>query len=186
MALEPLLSHVEPGGKIPPVDQWNPEHSGDMDLVIRSDGTWIHEGAPIQRPRLLRLLSTLLRREADGAYCLVTPVEKMHIRVEDRPFLIVDAEPEQSGEVTLWHLTTNMGDRLDLGHEHRLVVSQTPEGEPVPEVSVRFGLGARFNRNVYYRLVELAEHRQVRDQTELGLVSQGVWQPLGVLDAGSS
>ncbi|MGC3873056.1 DUF1285 domain-containing protein [Halomonas sp. GXIMD04776] len=198
MALEPLLSQIESDGKIPPVDQWNPERCGSMDLVIRADGTWVHEGAVITRPRLVRLLSTVLCQEADGEYYLVTPVEKMRIRVEDRPFLIVDAECEgeanqewnEEGDARLWRLTTNVGDRLVLGSEHRLTISETPEGEPVPEVGVRFGLSARLNRNVYYRLIELAEHRPGQDQaelgrTELGIVSQGVWQSLGSVDTES-
>lgn len=187
MSLEPLLSRIEPDGKIPPVDRWHPDHCGDMDLLIRANGSWIHEGTPIGRPRLMRLLSTVLRRETDGDYCLVTPVERMRIRVEDRPFLIVDADPEGEGDATIWWLTTNVGDRLALGHDHRLAISETPEGEPVPEVAVRFGLNARLNRNVYYRLIELAEQREGQGHNqgwvELGLVSGGVWQPLGHVDA---
>ncbi|SDL71356.1 hypothetical protein SAMN05661010_02386 [Modicisalibacter muralis] len=186
MSLEPLLSQIEPDGKIPPVDQWNPSHCGEMDLVIRADGSWVHEGTPIGRPRLVRLLSTVLRREANGDYCLVTPVEKVRIRVEDHAFLIVDAECEGEGDSSIWWLTTNVGDRVALGESHRLQVSETPQGEPVPEVAVRFGLAARLNRNVYYRLIELAHERKPRDGQalmELGLISDGVWQPLGRIDA---
>lgn len=186
MSLEPLLSRIEPDGEIPPVDRWNPEHCGDMDLVIRADGSWVHEGTPIGRPRLVRLLSTVLRREADGDYSLVTPVERMRIRVEDRPFLVVDAERQGEGGDATWWLTTNVGDRLALGRERRLTISETPEGEPVPEVFVRFGLAARFNRNVYYRLVELAEQREDQGRIELGLTSEGVWQPLGTIDKGQA
>lgn len=186
MALEPLLSQIEFDGKIPPVDQWNPERCGSMDLVIRADGSWVHEGAIITRSRLVRLLSTVMRREADGDYYLVTPAEKMRISVEDRPFLIVDAEYETSH----WRLITNVGDRLVLGSDHRLTISETLENDPVPEVAVRFGLNARLSRNVYYRLIELAEHRSGEGftepgSTELGIVSQDVWQPLGVVDTDS-
>ncbi len=184
MSLEPLLSQIEPDGAIPPVDQWQPAHCGAMDLVIRADGHWIHEGTPIGRPRLVRLLSTVLRRESDGDYYLVTPVEKMRIRVEDHPFLIVDAEREGEGDDARWWLTTNVGDRLALGSEHRLHVSLTPDDEPVPEVAVRFGLSARLNRNVYYRLIDVAQQRAVQGgDVELGLVSEGIWQPLGRVDA---
>lgn len=183
MRLESLMSRIEPEGSIPPVDQWHPEHCVDMDLVIRPDGSWIHEGAPIGRPRLVRLLSTVLRREPGGDYCLVTPVERVRIQVEDRPFLIIDAERHGTGDSAVWWLTTNVGDRLPLGHEHRLVISETPEGGPVPEVAVRFGLGARLYRNVYYRLIDVAEQRESNGQVELGLVSDGVWQPLGQVDA---
>lgn len=180
MTLDPLLAHIDPEGEIPPVESWHPEHQGEMDLVIAADGRWIHEGVAIARPRLVRLLSTILRREADGAYYLVTPAEKQRIRVEDRPFLVVDAEPDERGG---WWLTSNVGDRLVLDGQHRLGLSETPRGEVVPEVPVRFGLAARLGRNLYYRLIELAETRDLPGGgQELGLVSNGVWQPLGRLD----
>ena len=180
MNLDPLLAHIDPEGEIPPVASWHPAQAGEMDLVIAADGRWIHEGRPIARPRLVRLLSTILRREADGAYYLVTPVEKQRIRVEDRPFLVVEADPDANGH---WWLTTNVGDRLVLDERHRLCLSETPRGETVAEVPVRFGLAARLGRNVYYRLVELAESRPLAEGgEELGLVSGGVWQPLGRLE----
>ncbi|WP_048306281.1 DUF1285 domain-containing protein [Halomonas sp. PR-M31] len=182
MSLEPLLSQIESEGAIPPVDQWNPEQSGSMDLVIRADGSWVHEGAVITRSRLVRMLSTVMRREADGEYYLVTPVEKMRISVEDRPFLIVDAQQESN----FWRLTTNVGDSLVLDNDHRLSLGETQEANPIPEVAVRFGLHARLNRNVYYRLIELADQRaDSQGRTELGIVSQDVWQPLGVVDTES-
>lgn len=182
MNLDALLAHIDPEGEIPPVDRWHPDHQGEMDLVIVADGRWIHEGSPITRPRLVRLLSTLLRREADGHHVLVTPAEKLRIRVEDRPFLIVDAEPAAEGR---WWLTTNVGDRVPLDEDHRLALSETPAGESVPEVPVRFGLVARLGRNVYYRLVEQAESREFDEGgIELGLTSGGAWHPLGRLEAG--
>lgn len=181
MQLDPLLAQIDPDGEVPPVDRWHPEHGGEMDLTIAADGRWIHEGTPIARPRLVRLLSTILRRDPDGSYLLVTPVEWQRIRVEDRPFLVVDAEREQDGT---WWLTTNVGDQVALGDAHRLELSETPAGELVPEVTVRFGLAARLGRNVYYRLVEQAETRELgAGILELGLTSQGIWQPLGRLDA---
>ncbi|MGM1053565.1 MAG: DUF1285 domain-containing protein [Pseudomonadota bacterium] len=184
MNLDPLLAQIDPAGEIPPVDRWHPGHAGEMDLVIVADGRWIHEGTPIARPRLVRLLSTILRREADGRYALVTPAEKQFIRVEDHPFLVVDADQDPSGT---WWLTTNVGDRLALGEARRLSLSETPASETVPEVAVRFGMAARLGRNVYYRLVEVAERRALPGGgEELGLVSDGVWQPLGRLDPGET
>ncbi|WP_416140320.1 DUF1285 domain-containing protein [Halomonas sp. HK25] len=184
MNLDPLLAHIDPEGEIPPVDRWHPEHAGEMDLVIVADGRWIHEGTAIARPRLVRLLSTILRREPNGRHALVTPAEKQFIRVEDRPFLVVDAEPDAEGR---WWLTTNVGDRLALGEDHCLSLSETPAGETVPEVTVRFGLAARLGRNVYYRLVDMAERRPLPGGgEELGLFSAGVWQPLGRLDDGET
>lgn len=184
MPMEPLLAHIDPDGAIAPVDRWDPPLSGEMDLVIAADGRWIHEGTPMTRPRLIRLLSTVLRRDDDGEHYLVTPGEKWRIRVEDCPFLIVDAEcTVAEGR---WWLTTNVGDRLCLDDEHRFTLSATPSGETVPEVAVRFGLAARLNRNVYYRLVEQAESRELAGSVELGLTSAGVWQPLGRMDADAS
>ncbi|SFU90549.1 DUF1285 domain-containing protein [Halomonas korlensis] len=180
MTLDPLLAQIDPDGEIPPLDTWNPEQQGEMDLLIAADGRWIHEAVAIVRPRLVRLLSTILRREADGECYLVTPAEKQHVQVEDRPFLIVDAEPDAQGT---WWLTTNVGDRLALDEHHRLALSETPGGEYVPEVPVRFGLAARLGRNVYYRLVDQAESRELATGgQELGLTSGGVWHPLGRLD----
>lgn len=178
MPFEPLLARIDPEGGIPPLERWQPAFSGEMDLTIAADGRWIHEGTVIARPRLVRLLSTILRREQDGECYLVSPQEKWRIHVEDRPFLIVDAEQERDA----WTLRTNVGDQVVLDAIHRLTPSETPSGEMVPEVPVRFGLAARLNRNVYYRLVESALTREVDGLTELGLESAGYWQPLGRLE----
>ncbi|WP_111412369.1 DUF1285 domain-containing protein [Billgrantia lactosivorans] len=185
MNLDPLLNHVDSDGTLPPVDRWQPTQVGEIDLEIAADGRWFHDGREMSRPRLVRLLSTLLRREADGHYYLVTPVEKQRIRVVDRPFIVVDAEhDEAAGD---WWLTTHAGDRLRLDDRHRLQVSATPDGAQVPEVPVRFGLAARLGRNVFYRLVEQAEQREREGGAiELGLTSGGCWQPLGELPAEAS
>lgn len=178
MSLELLLSHIDPQGAIPPLERWNPPLSGEMDLVIAADGRWIHEGAAISRPQLVRLLSTLLRREDDGEYYLVSPQEKWHVRVEDRPFLIVLAEHEHDA----WHMTTNVGDRVALDASHCLQLSDTRRGEQIPEVAIRFGLTARLNRNVFYRLSDVAETRRMGARVEMGFMSAGAWQLLGYLD----
>ena len=180
MNLDPLLNHIEPDGRLPPVECWQPSDAGEMDLEIAADGRWYHEGSEMTRPRLVRLLSTLLRREDDGHYYLVTPVEKLRIRVVDRPFVVIDAEHDEAEGC--WWLTTHVGDRVRLDETHRLQLSAMPEGGLVPEVPVRFGLCARLGRNVFYRLVEHGEQRQARNGvTELGLTSAGVWHPLGEL-----
>ena len=175
-SLAPLLGHIEGEGAIPPLEGWHPPLSGEMDLCIRADGRWWHEGEPIARGRLIRLLSTILRREDDGAHYLVTPVEKWRIQVEDCAFLIVDADHHDG----VWTLTTNVGDRLSLDADHRLRLDHD-----IPSVPVRFGLAARLHRNVYYRLVEQAESRASLDgkagEQELGIESDAVWQPLGRL-----
>ncbi|MGO2414205.1 DUF1285 domain-containing protein [Cobetia sp. QF-1] len=191
--LTQLGKQAEGSQSLPPVDQWHPEHCGEMDLVICRDGRWLHEGAPIGRARLVHLLSRVLRREADGSYCLVTPVEKMTIQVEDRPFLAVDcalvAETSPSSVVSgdhqaVWQLTTDQGDIVRLEGETCLELSETPEGEWLPEVVVRFGLAARLHRNLYYRLLETADIRELDEGGQaLGFMSGGRWQCLGHLSA---
>lgn len=137
---------------VPPVHLWNPPNCGAIDIRIRRDGVWLHEGAPIRRPELVRLFSTVLRKDPDG-YCLVTPVEKLLIQVEDLPFRAVGMETE--GDVL--RFTTDAGDTVDAGPEHLLVVETDDEtGEPSPRLHVRGDLWARIARPVFYELVEMA------------------------------
>lgn len=156
---------------LPPVHLWNPPHCGEIDIQIRKDGLWLHEGAPIGRAPLVRLFSTVLRLDPDG-YHLVTPVEKLRIRVEDAPFLAVRVD--RDGDVL--RFLTNVGDTVEAGPEHRLRVATDPEtGEPAPYLHVRRGLEARLRRPVFYELVEMAEQRG----SEMGVFSQGTWFALG-------
>ena len=142
-----------PGRGLPPVHLWNPEHCGDIDIVIRADGTWMHDGSPIGRRELVRLFSTVLRKDPDG-YHLVTPVEKMRIRVEDLPFRAVALE-RRDGDLVF---TTDVGDAVTAGAGHPIVVeTDRVTGEPAPRVHVRGALEARIVRPVFYELVEMAE-----------------------------
>lgn len=142
-----------PGRGLPPVHLWNPAHCGDIDIVIRADGVWMHEGSPIGRPEMVRLFSTILRKDPDG-YHLVTPVEKMRITVEDLPFRAVSVREEDGALV----FTTDQGDEAVAGGEHALVVETDEQtGEPAPRVHVRADLWARIGRSVFYELVERAE-----------------------------
>jgi uncharacterized protein len=163
-----------PGRGIPPVHLWNPTHCGEIDIVIRKDGAWVHEGAPIGREALVRLFSTILRKDPDG-FCLVTPVEKMRIVVEDAPFVAVRVDRE--GEALTF--LTNVGDRVEAGPEHAIRVEVDPaSGEPRPYVHVRGGLEALISRPVFYELAEMAEERD----GELGVTSNGVWFPVGTAE----
>src|SRR3546814_17830248 len=94
--LAPLLRQIG-DTRLPPVDKWNPPHCGDSEMRIAADGTWFHQGTPIRRPEMVRLFSRIVRREADGGYVLVTPVEKLDILVEDAPFVAVAVESEGEG-----------------------------------------------------------------------------------------
>ena len=138
-------------GRLPPVEKWQPSLSGDMDMVIRKDGSWWHEGAPVKREKLVRLFASILRKEGDD-YFLLTPVEKWRIRVEDRPLLITMLE--RRGDTI--SMVTATGDLLELGTQHPLQMSEL-DGTLLPEVRVRQELWARLSRNAWYDLLELAE-----------------------------
>ncbi len=165
-----------PGRGLPPVHLWNPAHCGDIDIVIKKSGLWFHEGSPIGREALVRLFSTVLRKDPDGFH-LVTPVEKMKITVEDAPFIAirVDALAGEDGEPVL-RFTTNVGDQVDAGPDNPIRVEVDPEtGEPRPYVHVRRGLEALIARPVFYELSELAEERQEAGEPILGVRSNGAW-----------
>jgi hypothetical protein len=143
-------------------------------MRIARDGTWYHEGQPITRPTMIRLFSTILRREPDGRFVLVTPVEKLDIEVEDAPFVAVELKSEGSGRERSLAFRLNTGDLLIADEAHRLRVTGTAE-EARPYVSVRTGLDARIDRPVYYELAELALEEA---SDPLGLWSHGTFFPL--------
>ena len=137
--------------RLPPVDRWNPPHCGDSQMRIARDGTWFHEGDPIQRPAMVRLFASLLRREADGGYVLVTPVEKLDIEVEAEPFVAVEMTSEGEGRDRTLAFRLNTDEPLVADAEHPLRLDV-----PRPRIGVRAELEARIARPVYYELVELA------------------------------
>jgi len=167
----------------PPVHLWEPDFCGDMDLVIKSDGNWHYMGTPIGRKKLVRLFSTVLRLDADGEYYLVTPVEKLRIKVEDAPFLAVemDVVKNESGQSRLV-FRTNVDDIVAADSDHVIRVQVDPgTGEPRPYVHVRAGMEALIARSVYYQLVDIATATE-RDGVEVLLVeSDGVKFELGTL-----
>ena len=164
---------------LPPVHLWHPDHCGEIDIRIRKDGVWFHEGTPIGREALVRLFSTVLRRDPDG-YHLVTPVEKLKIQVEDAPFIAtrVDAAQSDDGSGVL-RFETNVGDVVEAGPDHAIRVEADPlTGEPRPYVHVRRGLEALIARPVFYELVELAAERDTPEGPRLGVTSNGAWFPI--------
>ncbi|MET0295392.1 MAG: DUF1285 domain-containing protein [Phenylobacterium sp.] len=177
-SLEGVAAAAEAAPKargLPPVHLWNPENVGQIDIVVQRDGAWRHEGGIISREALVRLFSTVLRKDPDG-YWLVTPIEKLKISVEDAPFLAVAVR--QEGEDLVF--TTNVGDETRAGPENPIRVETDPAtGEPRPYVHVRRGLEARINRPVFYELAELAEDRDGR----LGVRSGGAWFDIGASEA---
>ena len=156
-------------GGLPPVHLWNPPFCGDLDMEIRADGTWFYQGTPIARPAMVRLFSTILRREGDRFF-LVTPVEKVGIRVVDAPFVAVDADILPDA-VTF---TTNVGDQVTAGPDNPVVLRGTPDA-PRPYVHVRAGLDALIDRKTFYRLAAAAAEGE---DGRSGIRSGGVFFPL--------
>ena len=141
--------------RLPPVDRWDPEKCGHSEMRIARDGTWFHQGEPIRRPAMVRLFSTVLRREPDGRHLLVTPVEKLEIDVEATAFRAVELKSEGEGQRRRIALRLDSGDAVIVGADHPLRIVETDQG-PSPRVLVRHGLEAELVRPVYYELAELA------------------------------
>lgn len=141
--------------KLPPVEQWQPEACGHSGMRIARDGTWYHHGEPIQRPAMVRLFSTVLRREPDGRHMLVTPVEMLEIDVESTAFRAIDMRVDGDGRLARITFALDSGDALVLGPDHPLRVVTTETG-PSPRLAVRHGLEAELTRSVYYELAALA------------------------------
>lgn len=154
-SLAELTAAIEERGGPPPVDRWNPERCGDSGMRITRDGTWFHEGRPINRPAMVRLFATVLRREPDGSHVLVTPVEKLAIEVEATAFRATQMTMAGEGEARRIGITLDSGDGLVIGPSHLLSVVDTDLG-PSPRIAVRFGLEAELVRPLYYELAEIA------------------------------
>ncbi len=157
--------------RLPPVHLWNPPHCGHSGMRILRDGSWIHDGSPIRRPELVRLFSSILRREPDGGFVLVTPVERMDIDVEDAPFVAIDVENQDEGKARMLAFRLLLGETVIVGPDHPIRIRRRPEGD-IPYVEVRAGLEARLARPVYYRLAEQALEEGAEP---LGLWSDGAF-----------
>ncbi|MCO5730436.1 DUF1285 domain-containing protein [Rhizobium sp. SSA_523] len=164
---------------LPPVDRWNPPFCGDLDMEIRADGTWYYLGTPIGRPALVRLFSTVLRKDEDGRTYLVTPVEKVGIRVEDAPFLAVEMRQTLRDGVPVITFRTNLGDVVEAGPEHPLRFSlEGEEGGLKPYLHVRGRLEALISRALMYELVELGEIIELDGIATFALRSAGAVFPV--------
>lgn len=164
---------------LPPVEKWNPDFCGDLNLVIKRDGTWFYEGGPIGRAKLVRLFSTVLKKE-DEKYFLVTPVEKLGISVEDAPFVAVLMRRVGEGRDQKLIFTTNVGDEAIAGSDHTLDFRHNDQtGDAAPYLHIRAGLEALVARAVFYDLVELCETHQIEGEECFGIWSDGVFFPFG-------
>ena len=157
---------------LPPVLLWNPPFCGDLDMRIAGDGTWFYLGTPIGRPALVRLFSTILKRE-NGKHFLVTPVEKVGIRVDDAPFLAVEMLKDSDGTGRLLRSRTNVDDWVPCDSSHRLRFETAADGGLTPYLHVRADLWAKVTRALYYDLVDMGEERVVDGRPMFGIDSAG-------------
>lgn len=154
-----------------PVEQWEPDRQGAIDIRIARDGTWYHEGSPIRRIGMVQLFASILRRDPDGQYFLVTPVEKLSIQVDDAPFVAVEMQVEGTGRDQRISLRTNLDDWITADTAHPLRIQINPaDDQPAPYIHVRGRLEALLNRAIFYDLIQLCVD-EVRDGTS----QFGVW-----------
>ncbi|QBF29831.1 DUF1285 domain-containing protein [Thalassococcus sp. S3] len=173
---EGLAASVRASGSkaLPPVHLWNPPFCGDLDIRIARDGTWYYLGTPFGRPELVKLFSSILKKE-DGKYFLVTPVEKVGITVEDAPFVAVDFDVVEERGAQALRFVTQVGDEAMAGPDHPIRVERDAEtGEPSPYIMIRANLEALIDRKSFYRLVDLGAHHE----GWFGLWSQGTFFPI--------
>lgn len=158
---------------LPPVHRWHPEYQADIDMRIARDGRWYYLGTPINRAAMVRLFSTIIRREGDD-YFLVTPVEKLRIQVDDAPFVAVSLEAVQDEGRQKLVFTTQVDGTVIAGERHPLRVETDPQtGEPAPYLRVRDNLEALLSRNVFYQLVDMAVPVQHNGESWLAIESDG-------------
>ena len=174
---EAIAKQIETGNKghsKPPIDQWHPELSGDIDIVVNRKGEWLYQGKPIPREAIVRLFTTILRREDDGHFYLVTPVEKWRIQVEDTPLLAHSLVSTGSGKDRNLAVTTNVGETLEISETLPLVVESYPgTDEPRPVIKLPHGLEARLVTSAYYDLAELVAEDDPDPDGLMGIWSHG-------------
>lgn len=182
--LDGIAAHLpkignEPGGRgLPPVHLWNPPFCGDIDMRIASDGTWLYQKTPIGRPALVKLFSTVLKREGDS-YFLVTPVEKVGIVVEDAPFMAVELAVAQNAAGAVLKFRTNVDEWVEAGPGHALRFEEDATNSGLkPLLHVRADLWAKVTRALFYDLVELGQERQVGGKLMFGVASGGEFYPM--------
>ena len=174
-SLESLANAARTKGAAP-VELWNPPYCGDIGLEICSDGSWQYQGSPIARTALVALFASVLRKDGDGRTYLVTPAEKVDVRVADAPFVAVAMEVVGAGVTQVVRLGTNLDEWVEVGPHHPLRFALQPDGGLKPYVLVRGRLEARVARSIYFDMIALAEAEGLPDSW--GLWSGGVWWPL--------
>lgn len=178
MSLDKLSEQLSstPNKKLPPVELWDPPYCGEIDLVIKADGSWFYNGTIFKRIALVKLFASVLKRE-NNDYFLVTPVEKVKITVEDAPFLLTQWHWLDDSQTTI-AASTNLDDSLEINNEHPIVINNSGE----LYVTVRRNLPAKVHRNVYYQWVNIAQEQPSAKGTELVISSAGYTFSLGCID----
>jgi hypothetical protein len=163
---------------LPPVEKWNPPFCGDLDIRIARDGTWFYLGTPIGRPELVRLFSSIIRKDKEN-YFLVTPVEKVGIQVDDAPFVAVDFDNHKQDGIDYLEFTTQVGDKIIAGPKNPIRIQfDKKTQEPSPYLLVRRNLEALIDRKSFYRLVDIGVHNSIEDKMWFGVWSQNKFFPL--------
>lgn len=173
------LKESASSSSLPPVDQWQPDFCGDMDLVIKRNGDWLYQDSPIARQSLVKLFSRILKKE-NNDYFLVTPVEKLRILVEDAPFLVITMNRLETELGDVIEFTDNCDNKILLTESNPLWVELHPKTrEPSPYITVRNNLNALLHRSVFYELVEMGQEKLIDDKRHLGVFSAGSFFSLG-------
>jgi len=176
MSLEAITARIKAqGDKIPPVELWNPEYCGEMDLQIKANGDWFYANSIFKRPALVKLFSSVLKKE-ENDYFLVTPVEKIKITVDDAPFVLTQWHWQDKSN-TVMIVSNNVGDKFTLDAKHPITLNSSGE----LYVTVRRNLLAKVHRNVYYQWIDLAKETVTDKGTELMLESDSCQFSLGVI-----
>lgn len=183
-SLAEMISRGRPAGKgMPPVDLWEPAFCGDIDMEIKRDGTWFYLGTPIGRPAMVELFSSVLRKDADGKTYLVTPVEKLGIRVDDAHFIGVELDVAGQGDQQALTLRTLVGDVVEIGPEHAMRFEIEPRhGGLKPYFHVRGRLEALASRAVMHQLMAVGEEIEIDGRMMFALRSRGVVFPVMAVD----
>jgi len=156
---------------IPPVEKWNPPFCGDIDMHILRNGKWTYMGSEIKRPAMIKLFSNIIRLDDDGHYYLVTPVEKVRIKVDDVPFVAVSMNKTEDEGINCLSFTTNVQDEVTLSKENPIEIIIDDNDEPSPYITVRKNLKALISRSVYYDLINMAEEEMIDDKKFLVIKS---------------
>jgi hypothetical protein len=180
LLLRSIGSHQGPA----PVHLWNPPYCGEIDMRIAADGRWYHEGSLINRPRMVQLFSSILRRDDDGHFYLVTPVERVRIKVDDCPFVAQLLDIDGEGAAQQLRFTLNTGEQVVAGAQNALQFDCDDEGSPHPTLHVRHGLFALISRSVFYQLVDVAQIQPLSDDDKKDIKNNDKDSKLVLLSAG--